>query len=135
MSFNPPRPTDQLAGCMWLPRILYKARAHTAGTLPPDYARAFGAAPAVDGTFLGFFGLTIDQILAAPDHDEAAASWFLAAVGADRIAEWNAIAPHLGRPGYPMEARYAWARENLYAHSPAERATCIFEVLDADEGR
>ena len=36
-----PSPRETLAGCVWLPRLLAKARQFQRGELPPDYAARF----------------------------------------------------------------------------------------------
>lgn len=137
-TFPLPAPRDTVAGCMWLPRLLAKARAHRAGTLPPAYARPFGHAAATDGQFLGFFGLTVDQVLeGAAQPPEQDAAWFLGlpGVNADRIAAWNELAQNLGKPGYPMHERFKWALVHLYGHLDRTRVGSVFEALEADEER
>ncbi|MSU64812.1 MAG: DUF5069 domain-containing protein [Opitutus sp.] len=74
------RPTDKLAGCVWLPRFIDKARHHLAGTLDPDYVRPFCHPLATDGVFLAHFALAkeevIGQVAAANGSDELVAAWF-----------------------------------------------------------
>lgn len=73
-----PSPRDQLADCVWLPRILSKARLLKAGKLEPDYAARFGHASGVDGQFLAFFRLTKEDILAVCELGSLAITeWFL----------------------------------------------------------
>jgi Domain of unknown function (DUF5069) len=135
------RPADTLSGVMWLPRFIDKARMHLAGTLPPDYAFAFCHPRGVDGVFLAFFGLEKDDFIeavktAGPD-DAPVAAWFLRQRGAtpDKIAEWNATAPQLGRPGFPMHDVLPWTLRKFY-HGPPEHAPdTMFKLLDFDEGR
>jgi hypothetical protein len=74
------RPQDQLAGCVWLPRFVDKARLSLDRQLPFLYQLAFGSRFGVDGYFLRHFGLSIEQFLAAvrQSTDNAAlARWFL----------------------------------------------------------
>src|SRR5688572_9967737 len=103
-----PLPEAQVAGCVWLPRIIAKARAIQTGTLSEEYAIRFGAPDGVDGVFLRFFDLTKEQIAAAANQpDVAVARWFenLPTVSAKRIEEWNHISMNLGRPGFPLADR------------------------------
>ncbi|MBW8864192.1 MAG: hypothetical protein JF609_04565, partial [Verrucomicrobia bacterium] len=58
-----PTPREQLAGCLWLPRILAKARLLQRNELPPEYAARFCHATGVDGQFLLHFNLTREQVL------------------------------------------------------------------------
>ncbi len=130
-----PRPTDQLAGCVWLPRLLAKARLLATGGLPDDYAKRFCHASGVDGQFLRFFVLTRDDVVAAAAlSDDAAAAWFLAEPArASRVTEWNYVAVNLGRPGFPMAERLPIALATTYRHLADQRFATVFEVLDADE--
>lgn len=130
-----PRPSDQLAGCVWLPRILAKARQLAAGALPDDYAKRFCHASGVDGQFLRFFALTRDEVVtAAALSDVAAAAWFLSAPGrASRVAEWNHLAMNLGRPGFPMAERLPIALATTYRHLGDQKFATVFDVLNADE--
>lgn len=131
-----PRPTDTLAGCVWLPRIVAKARALAGGTLPPDYAARFGHASGVDGQFLRHFGLTRDDIVAVATRDDAGvAAWFATQPGAtpERVAAWNHVAVNLGRAGFPMAERLPVALATTYAHLADRGCATVFEVLTADE--
>lgn len=133
------RPTDQLAGCMWLPRFIDKARHHAAGTLAPGFQRPFCSPLGVDGAFFAHFSLTKDEILAAIQReqtDAAIAAWFLArpASTPERIAAWNDVAPHLGKPGYPGERGFAWALKNIYAGCTDPRVNTAFTAIAWDEG-
>ncbi len=133
-----PAPRDQLAGCVWLPRILTKARWFTAGSLEPDYAARFGHASGVDGQFLAFFALTRDDLLAVGGLGDAeVAAWFAARPeagdGGSRIAEWNHIAVNLGRTGFPMAERLPAGLETTYAHLKGRGLETVFAVLEADE--
>lgn len=132
---NLPRPTDKLAGCVWLPRIIAKARLLAAGALPGDYAARFCALAGVDGQFLAWFGLTRDEIVALAQRSDAdAAEWFLSSpVRHGRIAEWNRIAVNLGRPGFPMADRLPVALATTYRHLAGRDLETVFAVLAADE--
>lgn len=131
-----PRPEARFAGCVFLPRIIAKARALKAGVLPPEYAARFGAPDALDGLFLGFFGLRAEQILeAAQLGDPALEQWFGSVPGASeqRIAEWNHTALNLGRAGFPMAERLPIALSTKYRHLAGRGIETIFEMLNADE--
>src|SRR3954470_9199858 len=100
-----PSPRQQLAGCIWLPRIMAKARSLDRGELAPDYAARFCHPGGIDGQFLGFFQLSREEIVnASRRSDDEVVAWFLSLENAtgERIAEWNRIAVNLGRPGFPM---------------------------------
>jgi uncharacterized protein DUF5069 len=131
-----PLPEAQLAGCVWLPRIVAKARAIQAGTLSEEYAIRFGAPDGVDGVFLRFFELTKEQIAAAAHHpDVAVERWFvnLPTVSAKRIEEWNHVGMNLGRPGFPLADRLPIGPTSKYAHLAERGIQTIFEMLRADE--
>lgn len=133
---NLPRPSEKLAGCVWLPRILGKARLLQQGALPPDYAVNFCHPKAVDGLFLSHFGLSREDVLSAAAMSDAdAAQWFLSRApdSARHIQEWNQIALNLGRPGYPLAERFAVALATTYKYVAARGLTTVFEVLEADE--
>jgi hypothetical protein len=99
-----PPPKSQLAGCMWLPRIIGKARLIATGRLPPDYEARFGHPSGVDGQFLSFFRLSREDVVrAAAWPDEEISHWFTSreAGRTEKIQEWNQLALNLGRPGFP----------------------------------
>lgn len=134
-----PPPRAQLAGCVWLPRFLAKARLHLAGKLEPAYERAFCYPTGVDGNFLRFFELEKEDVLdgvAASGDDTAFGAWFMAQpnVFAAKIAAWNEVAVNLGRPGYPMEQHFQRALQTGYAHLAAKKPETVFAVLELDEG-
>lgn len=134
MSLPPPRAA--LAGCVWLPRILAKARRLEKGSLPPEYAARFCGANGVDEQFLHFFSLTREDILSAVAlNDSAVVEWFLAlpSAGPDRVAEWNHLAVNLGRPGFPMAERLPVALSTTYRHLDASGLSSVFEALEEDE--
>jgi len=131
-----PRPTEKLAGCVWLPRILAKARLLQRGALPPDYEARFCHPNGVDGLFLSHFGLSREEVLsAAMRSDEEVANWFLSRIRGDakRVEEWNQVAVNLGKPGYPLADRLPVALATVYKHVASQGMTTVFEVLDADE--
>ena len=134
-----PSPRARLAGCVWLPRFLAKARQVQADQLPPEYAARFCAPDSVDDHFLTHFALAKgDALDALRRHPEDAdfSAWFLRlpTVNAERIAQWNELAENLGRPGYPMAARFKQVRPTMYAHLDAsQRLESIFDLLAADE--
>lgn len=131
-----PPPRQQLAGCIWLPRIIAKARALDREELEPDYVARFCHPGGTDGQFLAFFNLSRDEIVnVAKGSDEEIIAWFhsLKTATAERIAEWNRIAENLGRPGFPMADRMVPALATTYKHLSARKFETVFEVLEADE--
>jgi hypothetical protein len=129
-----PRPTQKLAGCVWLPRILAKARQSQGGLLHQDYAANFCNPKGVDGIFMAHFGLSREEILsAAALTDNKAAEWFLPRTTPERIAQWNHTGLNLGRPGYPMAERFPVALATTYNNVDSRGLTTVFEVLEADE--
>jgi len=131
---NLPLPRAELAGCIWLPRILAKARLLQAGTLPPDYAARFCHPGGVDGAFLAHFGFTREDILAAAALPDAQIeSWLLARTNPDRITAWNHVAVNLGRPGFPLDGRLPVALATTYKNVDPQGKTTVFEVLETDE--
>lgn len=131
-----PSPEAALAGCVFLPRIIAKARALEAGVLPPEYAQRFGAPDSVDGLFLGFFGLRAEQIVAAAKRSDASVEQWFGSVPdatAQRIQQWNHTALNLGRPGFPMADRLPVALRTKYRHLAGREIETIFEMLKADE--
>jgi len=129
-----PAPREKLAGCVWLPRILAKARQLQAGKLPADYAARFCHPTGVDQQFLAHFGLTREDILSLASRPEAeVAVWFPATFPVSRIEGWNHIAVNLGRPGFPLAERFPVARTTTYRHLDSTGLTTIFELLEADE--
>jgi len=134
MSIKIPGPREQLAGCIWLARILAKARLLRSGALPPEYAARFCHPTGIDGLFLAHFGLTRDDILRlAGSSDEEIASLFLSQMTPEQIGEWNRIAVNLGRAGFPMAERLPVALATTYKHLDPRGITTVFEALEADE--
>ena len=137
MSVPVPPPRTRLADCVWLPRILKKARLFREGLLPPEYAARFGVVDGVDRVFLTHFSLASDDILAvAPLADAEVITWFttLASATPARIAEWNHIADNLGKPGFPLEARFPVGLATTYAHLAHRRPENILLMIEMDEG-
>ena len=121
---------------MWLPRIIAKARLIDSGALPAEYAARFCHPTGVDAQFLRFFGLAKEDIIrASRGTDEQVVSWFgnLTTAQASRIAEWNALALNLGRPGFPMAERLPIALATTYQHLDPSKFSSVFEVIEADE--
>jgi hypothetical protein len=56
LAVNLPLPRAKLAGCMWLARIVTKARLYKAHSLPAEYAERFCHPTGVDNQFLQFLG-------------------------------------------------------------------------------
>ena len=133
-----PRPQDQLAGCVWLPRFAEKARRFLAQQLPLTYRVAFGSRLGIDGAFLRHFGLTVPQFLVAVRRSEdcaALAQWFLSlsAAGSERIAEWNRRAASLGvkgHPGYLTRHLVKWVFNPKSVVTPVNS---LFEAIEQDE--
>ncbi len=133
---KPPSPHAQLAGCVWLPRIIAKARLLAANQLPAEYVPRFGHPGGTDGQFLSYFSLTREDIVRiAPASDEEVAAWFksLPSTHGDRIAGWNHLAVNLGRPGFPMAERLPVALTTTYQHLAHLNPSTIFALLEADE--
>jgi hypothetical protein len=133
---NIPAPKERLANCVWLPRIIAKARLYQRGELPPGYAERFCHPSGVDALFLNHFHLTREAILSvAEQSDESLAAWFSARPegSAASIAQWNDTALNLGRPGYPLAERFQVAKETVYKHVDSRGMTTVFEVLEADD--
>lgn len=133
---KPPRPADQLAGCVWLPRILGKARLIQQGSLPQSYVERFCHPSGVDGLFLAHFGLTKEEIVTiANESDEKAAAWFLSRIpnSTEQIASWNHVSLNFGKPGFPLADRLPMALTTKYQRVANRGLTTIFEVLEADD--
>ena len=133
-----PRPQDQLAGCVWLPRFAEKARRFLAQQLPLTYRVAFGSRLGIDGAFLRHFNLTLPQFLAAvrkSGGNAALAQWFQLRPGVtpERIAEWNRRATLLGakgQPGYLTRHLIKWV---FYPKSVIAPVNSLFEAIEQDE--
>ena len=137
---HPPLPTprDLLAGCVWLPRFLAKARLLLADRLPPEYAERFAHPEGVDGHFFRFFGVTHEQMMDAlrlHPSDKAFVAWFqtLPGIDAERVEAWNRFAEKLGQPGYPMAARLAETLPEMAGRFDTAQIRSIFDLITADE--
>ena len=135
-----PRPKDQLAGCVWLPRFAEKARRLLAQQLPFIYRLAFGSRLGLDGAFLRHFGLTLAQFLAAvrKSGDNAAlAEWFQSRSGVtpERIVEWNRRATLLGAKGHPGYRTRHLIKWVFYPKSVLTPVDSLFEAIEQDERR
>lgn len=130
------KPEESLAGCVWLPRLMDRARAINSGSLPKEYAARFCAPDSVDSLFLHHFALTRNQILKAAELDDSEiAKWFRAQPGSteEQVHAWNNTAMNLGRPGFPMAERLPIALRGKYKHVAKSNPQTIFEMLNADE--
>ena len=136
MKMDIPRPREALAGCIWLPRILAKARMLKTGSLPPEYGARFCHPTGVDGCFLSHFGLTREEIVCLAELPDAeVAKRFTSRTNPERIEQWNHIAVNLGRSGFPMAERLPVALATTYKHLDPRRISTVFEALEADEKR
>lgn len=132
-----PGPRVKFAGCVWLARLVAKARLLQAGQLPPAYAERFCSGNGVDRQLLTFFQLSREDVLElAHLADAEAVQWFAKRTGAtpEHIERWNQLAVNLGRPGFPMAERLPVALATTYAHLEAKEISTVFEALEADEG-
>ncbi len=133
---KPPSPTGELEGCVWLPRILWKARLSLAGKLPEAFQRGYCAPVGVDGHFLRFFGIDREDIEALafyPDPEAAERFLRLPGVSHGKIREWNELAVNLGREGYPMAELMPIAKAGNYRHVATPEMETVFEILEADD--
>jgi len=133
------RPTDELAGCCWLARMVDKVRATHQGNIPFLYRLALGSLIGIDGHFLRHFGLSYRQFRKAVienRNDENLAQWFQhqPKVTASRINNWNAFAPKIGTPGYPASLLRHLIKWILYPKSIRHPVDSLFEMIDQDEG-
>jgi hypothetical protein len=133
------RPEDKLAGCMWLPRFVDKARHHFAGTLAQDYQRAFCNPLGIDGVFFAHFALTKEEILAAiqrEQSDAAIGAWFTSRSKSneENVKAWNELAPNVGRPGFPGHRIFQWGMKHIYTDCTDPRVVSGFTVIAWDEG-
>jgi hypothetical protein len=133
------RPEDRLAGCMWLPRFIDKARHHVAGTLAQDYQRAFCSPLGIDGVFFAHFALSKDEVIEVvrrEKSDEAIAAWFVARAESseEKIRAWNELAPNIGRPGFPGQRTFQWGMKHIYVGCSDPRVISGFTAIAWDEG-
>jgi len=132
----PPSPYQKLASCIWLPRLIGKARLIARGQLPEEFVARFCHPDGVDGQFLAHFKLDREQILATGTmNDSEVEHWFLAlpTVTPEIISGWNHKAINLGRPGYPMAERLQLGLTTVYQHLADQGYETVFEVLAADD--
>lgn len=131
-----PLPKAVLAGCVWRPRILAKAKLTQQGELDFGYERMFCHAGGVDGPFLKHFSLSREDVLKAAAMGNAeACEWFAALpnVNEKSVVDWNDLAVNLGRKDYPMSERLPIAMTTTYKHLASRGFETAFEVLEADE--
>lgn len=133
-----PHPKEQLAGCVWLPRLIAKIRVFLSGALPVSYRVAFGSRIGVDGYFIRHFRLTMPQVVAAvrsASTDDEVATWFLRRPGVtpQSIADWNALALKLGSAGQPGCLTLQIVKWFLYPKSRFGAPGSIFEAIAIDE--
>lgn len=134
-----PKPTDQLAGCLWLPRFAAKVHLHATAQLGADYELAFCHPRGVDGRFLAHFGIEKDEAIKAildASQDCKVAQWFTALpnVTYTSIREWNDFAPMIGRPGQPAERELAFMLRRIYPDGgPPVPLASAFEAILWDE--
>jgi len=132
---------DKLAGCMWLPRFIDKARHHLAGTLDPDFVRPFCHPLATDGAFFAHFGLAKEEIIRviteSKGSDDVVVDWFVRRPQGtpEKIAAWNELAPNIGKEGFPMRRGFLWALKQYYGGAaPDPRVDSVFTAIAFDEG-
>lgn len=135
------RPLDRLAGCVWLPRFIDKTRHHLAGTLDPAFVMPYCHRLATDGVFLAHFAIAPETIITvirdSAGADDFVAAWFLALPSAttERIDAWNALAPNLGKPGFPVQRGFQFILKTLYGGVPPDpRVDSAFTAIAFDEG-
>ena len=125
-----------MGGCMWLPRLIAKARLLQADMLPDDYLLRFCAPTGVDGQFMAFFNVTRGDILnIAPHTNSNVLAWFKALPSAkpSRIKKWNTLAENLGRAGQPMADRLEYAKTHVFSHLDVSSVETIFQMIEVDE--
>ena len=135
------RPTDMLAGCVWLPRFIDKARHQQAGTLHADFVRPFCHPLATDGVFLSHFEIDKNEILRviadSKGSDEHVANWFQGRPQCtpEKVGEWNFLAPNIGRKGFPVHRGFLWVLKQYYGGVvPDPRVDTAFTAIAFDEG-
>ena len=133
-----PTPRAKLAGCVWLPRIVSKARFTEIGRLPPENAARFCHPEGVDGHFLRTFAMTREELMDAVRRhrsDSEISAWFRARPGVDlkHIARWNTLAENLGKPGYPMADRFVSSLATVFPNIDPLTVDSIFDLITLDE--
>lgn len=139
ISLNLRKPTDELGGCCWLPRLVDKVRRSREGTLPLIYRLALGSPLGIDGHFLRFFGLSKEEmfqtVLDSQGDDQFVEQWFLSQPGVtpQRIQAWNHFAKTLGRRGAPGFAIFHLIKWVLYPKAVTHPVSSLFEAIIQDE--
>ena len=135
------RPTDVLAGCVWFPRLVDKARHHLAGSLAPDFVRPFCHPLATDGVFLDHFCIGKNEFLGvvacSNGSDEFVAEWFgsLPSHTPEKVNAWNELAPNIGKEGFPVRRGFLWVLKEYYGGgAPDPRVDSAFTAIAYDEG-
>ena len=130
-----------LAGIVWLPRFVDKARHHLAGSLHPDFSRPFCHPLATDGVFLAHFEIDRNEILwviaDSRGGDEPIGGWFMQRpqCSTERVREWNSLAPNIGKEGYPVRRGFLWVLRHYYGGvAPDPRVDSAFTAIAYDEG-
>ncbi len=132
------RPTDELTGCCWLPRMADKVRASHQGNFPVLYRLALGSPLGIDGHFLRHFGLnfkTFQRAVLETKNDEKLAQWFVHQPGVTQtsIINWNTFAPKIGTPGYPGSIIKHLVKWVLYPKSVNNPRNSLFEMIEQGE--
>ena len=131
-------PTDTLADCCWLARMVDKVRASHQGTLPLLYRLSLGSPLGIDGFFLRHFKFSYRPfrvaVLQTP-QDKDLAQWFLSqpGVNAETIAKWNEYGPRLGTPGYPGSMLRHIIKWFVYPKAVREPVDSMFDMIEQDE--
>lgn len=135
------RPTDTLAGCVWLPRFIDKTRHFLAGTLEPEFVMPYCHPLATDGAFLTHFGIRKDEIIEAirfsAGNDALVEQWFQARphCTAEVIQGWNTLAPNLGKAGFPVHRGFLFMLKIYYGGVPPHpKVDSAFTAIAFDEG-
>jgi Domain of unknown function (DUF5069) len=133
-----PPPETELAGCIWLARLVAKLRVHADGALPFSYPVGLGSRVGIDGYFLRHFQLTLPGILAAVRRfaaDEDVEHWFLRqpSASAECIRDWSQFAVMLGAPGHPGHRTLHLVKWFLCSKVARRPLVSIFEAIRLDE--
>jgi len=132
-------PSETLANCCWLPRLIDKRRLCTSGELPCVYRMALGSPMGIDGHFLRHFQIPKMALLQNIDQskgdDRKVVTWFLSQSGVNptTIASWNLFAPNLGRRGFPGYWIFHVMKWGLYPRAVTHPVHSLFEAILQDE--